>query len=227
MKKFKPLYTFASLWKQFVMFTKNFRRKDTGELVCKDTLELGDVTANDIEVRDIKCRKVTATGEIKTSSKITATGVVKGSSFDGDTAFETIKDRDEHLRFIEGDFTPTASVNIEYNFSKWSLSGSHLMIAMSGKLTAGASISSYEISAEVALPDWILDKLIPSANDVLDFKTVPTTSTGYSQAQSLSCYCAKSTGKIVITSFSSLTVGSDDEFFRIQFDFIIDNAETE
>lgn len=45
MKKFKPLYTFASLWKQFVMFTKNWRRKPTGELVNKDKLEVEDITA--------------------------------------------------------------------------------------------------------------------------------------------------------------------------------------
>ena len=44
MKKFKPLYTFASLWKQFVLFTKNWRRKPTGELVNKDTLELDNAT---------------------------------------------------------------------------------------------------------------------------------------------------------------------------------------
>lgn len=42
MKKFKPLYTFASLWKQFVLFTKNWRRKPTGELVVKDKLECFD-----------------------------------------------------------------------------------------------------------------------------------------------------------------------------------------
>lgn len=220
MKKFKPNYSFADLWKQFVLFTKNWRRKSTGELVNKDTLELGDVTANDIEVRDIKCRKVTATGEIKTSSKVTATGQVSGSKFVGDTALETIKDSEEHFRFVEGDITIETITGVTQTYGKWSLSGTHLMIVLAGELTA--EISSVTL-ATITLPEWVVNKIVPiSLSGRLINSSVSAVAPDESSSTTLYFTAYKST-YITIKASCAVPVGAQRNF-RIQIDLLIDNT---
>ena len=230
MKKFKPNYSFADLWKQFVMFTKNWRRKSTGELVNKDTLELGDVTANDIEandidVRDVTCRKVTATGKIKT------TGDVEGSKFKGDTALETIKDRDGHLRFVEGDITMNTITGITQTYGKWSLSGTHLMITIAFTISSGTSFGTSMLAIINDIPSWVMDKIVPSGDtekQVAVKYADEWIDTNAPQTQHLYCGVQKvDNTTLQLARWGGSVTFSADTFFRLQFDLIIDNAESE
>lgn len=226
MKKFKPLYTFASLWKQFVLFTKNWRRKPTGELVNKDKLELedvtaNDITANDIDVRDIKCRKVTATGEIKTSSKVTATGEVSGSRFVGETDMSKISNNN-HYRFVEGDITMETITGVTQTYGKWSLSGTHLMIVLCLTVDGSTSLTASDLLCNVDLPLWIKQKIVPIFSFYVLTNTYDAWNTGGSRTD-FAAYLTKQDGAVKVIMGANFNT-STTRYVRMQFDLLIDTA---
>ena len=125
-------------------------------------------------------------------------------------------------RFIEGNITPETIAGLTYTYTKWSLSGSHLMIVLAGSC-ATMTLSNNVTFANISLPKFIMDKIFPltaqgrvshaSLNNYYDFS--------YKSACNLSLVKGAN-GLIVIGwgigSSSTLTAGT----FRIQFDLIID-----
>ena len=180
MKKFKPLYTFASLWKQFVLFTKNWRRKPTGELVVKDKLE----------------------------------------------CFENIVDKDGHKRFIEGEGT---IINMPENFvvtyNRWSLCGTHLMIVLA--FTANSTtIGTGDVKIQYALPDWVKTKIVsPAENIAVVFNEFSGTTAGATTTKQ-GFALLKGLNNVELQKYYNGTF-ANNSYYRVQFDLLIDNAESE
>lgn len=147
--------------------------------------------------------------------------------------FENIVDKDGHKRFIEGNGTPTAVEDNEtptavegvtFNYAKWSLSGSHLMVVCDIKITAETVLSNNSISVDFTPPKWVLDKLYPSINPYLDAKKIDVRTAGYVVSGSyLDCYCYINDETDIRISNLAHTAGEADEYVRIEFDFLVDN----
>lgn len=157
------------------------------------------------------------------SGNITISGnLAVSGSISGTIPFETIKDSAGHNRFVEGDVVHFTDVTgLTRTYSKWSLSGSHLMVVVAGTLANGTVIPSGYMLGRVDIPQWIKDKIYPTfGNTIAAQKFIAYNSDG-STTQETNLFFAKGSNIEIYVSAMTLT---DDRFFRVAFDLLIDNA---
>lgn len=151
----------------------------------------------------------------------------EGAKILGDVPFEQIKDAQGHLRFIEGAITAPEMENIEILYSKWSLSGTHLMMVIAGRTTEANTVftnASFSISN---LPQWIFDKIVPIyRTSYIDRGQFLASADEDLTTTTLSLNMQKSASYLTIASFSPTTIAKISGF-RIVFDLLIDNEEPE
>ena len=131
---------------------------------------------------------------------------------------ETIKDIAGNLRFIEGEGTEPAIPGVTISYLKWSLSGTHLMMVLSGKIDNGTSITA-GVFGRFAIPSWILDKIYPVEGTFIENKQIAIYGTDYT-TQTLSVSLNKASTNLYL-NVASITLTADRSF-RIQFDLLID-----
>ena len=139
----------------------------------------------------------------------------------------TLVDAQGHDRFIEGDITPTAVEGVEYTYTKWSLSGTHLLIVVAFTIASGTTwVGGAGIRGEILLPQWIKDKIVPTIPDgtYIDYKVSYSfnTSTGSPSVQ-IGAYLAKSATDVISFTTGGFTAVAYDVAGRIQLDILIDN----
>ena len=134
--------------------------------------------------------------------------------------FENIVDKDGHKRFIEDDITLEAQEGLTSTYAKWALSGSHLLIVIAGTVTNGSTINGK--MCDIDLPQWIKDKIIPIASNVVSTYTLSLRSSD-NTTQGVWCALYKTGDDKVQVHTGSLTLTADRNF-RAEFDLLIDNA---
>lgn len=137
---------------------------------------------------------------------------------------ENIKDSAGHNRFIEGDVIPaqTLPTGFEIVYSKWSLSGSHLMFVVAGNIANGTVVTGLQFGITKDLPQWVKDKIYPVVQSVLEYKTTYIYGGDYS-SQAMNCALVKTDdGDLRIQVAQTLTATAD-RTFRISYDLLIDN----
>lgn len=139
---------------------------------------------------------------------------------------EDIKDVNGHNRFIEGDLIQSSPVTgMTVTYAKWSLSGTHLMFVLAGTADNGTTLPWTEVfvSTGPSLPDWVFSKIYPTyASTFVETKTIKAYNSGGATTQDMTISLRKGTNSIYIT-LQNVTF-TDDRYFRIQFDLLIDNA---
>jgi len=133
---------------------------------------------------------------------------------------ESLVDSQGHDRFPKGDIEIEEITGITKTYGKWSLSGTHLMIVLACKCENGAIFVSGNTLAEVDIPTWILDKIIPIFSTQVERKSTSCYGADYT-TQTLQVNLVKSSGKLIIQT-GSLTLSATRDF-RVSFDLIIDN----
>ena len=140
-------------------------------------------------------------------------------------ALESLKDTNGHNRFIEGNITTTALTGVTYDYAKWSLSGTHLMLVIAGKIEDGVTIADNFTFGTADIPEWISNKIYPSYfGNYIEFKTIKARSTTSWAGKDYDIRMCKVSGDLVITKNNAtendtgVTLG-----FRMQFDLLIDN----
>ena len=137
-------------------------------------------------------------------------------------AFENIVDKDGHKRFIEGDLEEIEHEGVTFNYAKWSLSGSHLMIVIACSLANGTAVTSSWGVGNVTLPQWVYDKIYPVfAGSLIDMRGVNAYGNDWSN-QSVQIKCAKASNNKLYFEFGAVTI-TKDRGFRYQLDLLIDN----
>ena len=147
-------------------------------------------------------------------------------SLAGGSAFENIKDKNGNPRFIEGDLTLllTPELMEAYGatvlYSKWSLSGTHLMIvacvSFSKETKQSGSIQMFKVN----LPDWIKEKLVPIFSTYLISRVlVPKYPNGNLSA---SLYSSNNEVTINLNNLIDNPITANC-VARYQFDLLIDN----
>ena len=152
--------------------------------------------------------------------------VVNGSEVNANQ-LEGILDKDGHQRFIEGNGTNGEHSGISYDYSKWSLSGSHLMLVLAGTIDANALLPDNVALTSFELPEWIRNKIYTVAGyQVIEAKEISVWISGtISEAYKEQILLQKtSTGVLIAKATRTQTASESECKFRIQFDLLIDNA---
>ena len=135
---------------------------------------------------------------------------------------EGILDKDGHNRFIEGDLTVATKEGVTATYSKWSLSGTHLMLVLAITIDNAVEYANGDDIFSVDLPQWIRNKIFPTRLGIIEYKAVTAIGQDYS-TQSFSTYLWKDGALLKLNKSGALTL-SAERSLRIQFDLLIDNA---
>lgn len=135
------------------------------------------------------------------------------------TIMENIVDSKGNKRFIEGDVNVATISGLTPIYSKWSLSGSHLMIVVTCAVDNGTLLS--EKLADVEVPDFILNKIYPTILTTVYAKEVSYyNNSNQDNVQKANLGLDKRSDGLKIY-FSPITMNAD-RTFRVQFDLLID-----
>jgi len=129
----------------------------------------------------------------------------------------TLVDSKGNPRFIEGYGEATETTGLEITYNKWSLSGTHLMLVLAGSVTNGTTLNG--VMTTFKLPNFILEKIYPIANDFIEFKQIVmrASNLGSQNAE----FISKKVSNGISIQISSITLNSNKSF-RVQFDLLID-----
>ena len=152
---------------------------------------------------------------------------VVGDEFTGDIAFtgdvkcfENIVDKDGHKRFIGGDITTETTEGFTFNYGKWSLCGTHLIIVLAGSVANNTTFTAKVVGVLQNVPQWIRNKIYPLFSSIVARDEVVLFNEDYS-TQTAYCYLTKTTNDLQLY-LGSITA-TKDRIFRIEFDLLIDN----
>ena len=141
-------------------------------------------------------------------------------------SLEGLQDAEGHNRFIGDDLVDSEIEGLTLNYSKWSLSGTHLMLVLSYSITAQTSLSNYTDLAYAQVPEWVISKIatISGQTNRAILKDFNSTNQYGSPDQTVSLALNKDTAnnRLYIQTADSVTLGADT-YLRIQFDLLIDN----
>ena len=137
------------------------------------------------------------------------------------TIMENIVDSQGNKRFIDGDGDFEEITGITKAYTKWSLSGTHLMIVCAFNVEANTVISGSQKILDLSeMPSYIRNKIVAVyGNVILRSPFALWYSDGTSISQTYALY-EDSTG-LYIRSLNSATP-TNDALCRIQFDLLID-----
>lgn len=135
--------------------------------------------------------------------------------------FANLVDADGHDRFIEGDINLNESVPEEITkvYGKWSLSGSHLMFVLCIDLAVKNFTSQTDL-AHITLPSWVMNKIAPLFDVVIDRKTFIAFANDYTTQEPV-VYLEKHSDYVSLI-LNAINV-TPAKHCRIEFDLLIDN----
>lgn len=158
---------------------------------------------------------------ITDSNTVSSTGSVTAPTM------ENIVDLAGNKRFVEinGILTERGLVLTD-TYCKASLSGTHLMLVVSGVLPADADIDAYGLFATFTLPSYIYDKIHAVGGDFIELKSCTLMNTNnYGDTKTFNGFLrlwgdsVLAIGKLIS---EPTIVTSVDRAFRLQFDLLID-----
>lgn len=183
--------------------------KDYDQIYFADTITTKTVDDDLVVVITKGGKTITITDANSVSSE----GIVDNPTM------ENIVDLNGNKRFVEGNCDTQTIEGVTYDYNKWSLSGTHLMIVLGGSVANGTSITA-SLIASITLPQWIVDKITPLVSTFIENKTISLRGSDLS-TQTLSINLAKE-GQLLTLRSGTLTLTAD-RVFRVQFDLLIDN----
>ena len=145
--------------------------------------------------------------------------VEQESKINGIKVFEDIKDKDGHARFIEGTLTQETISGITPSYSKWALSGTHLLIVVCGTIANATALSSTQL-VTIDVPKWILDKVSTIYSNVVTYHSDSIYGSD-GTTQTINNYLAKLSNSLAI-QIGSITT-TKERIFRFAYDLLIDN----
>lgn len=144
----------------------------------------------------------------------------------GTVKFEDIVDKDGHKRFVEGNITIETITGVTQTYGKWSLSGSHLLIVVSGSIADTTEIANGAYIAKITLPAWFLNKIVTTwGNRFIEVKSFSIYNDDFS-AQTIAIGIEKFDNLLSLRNIGNFTA-TKQRGYRFAFDLLIDNEEQE
>lgn len=137
--------------------------------------------------------------------------------------FENIVDKDGHKRFIEGNGTNEVISGITFTYSKFSLSGTHLMFVIAGTCNNATELTNSLLFSSFTIPSWIWNKIfgVWQTTNVIRQQIIMYADDWTTQSPSF--VLAKGTDNRITVRHVGTTTLTADRSFRMQFDLLIDN----
>lgn len=136
-----------------------------------------------------------------------------------------IEDTNGNKRFIEGDITVETIEGVTQSYGKWSLSGTHLMIVVAGSTAANTTIGDNTTIADISLPRWVMDKIIPGSFAGGQFVAANNQkfyTSSYTFTEKVLPLLKISNNRLrILNNAGSFTLTNPTEF-RIEYDLVID-----
>ena len=140
---------------------------------------------------------------------------------------EGILDGQGNNRFVEGNLTTVEQTGVSYNYYKWSLSGTHLMLVIAGTITAGSTVSSGSRLATVELPSYIANKIqgwVESGTHYIPTFKLSATAVGWQAATQYNINLTRYINELRISTLENIVATDNDLYFRCQIDLLIDSS---
>lgn len=161
------------------------------------------------------------------NGNVVISGTITANKFIGVTEIETIKDNENNNRFINGDvLLGSGAVGLTKVFGRYSLSGTHLQIAVLifNETANDITLKTYNLIAHCNVPSWLANKIYTLYDTmVVELKTfdIANDSSLLTIKTSKKVYLETSGNEIRIVAGENITLQSND-FMRISFDLIIE-----
>lgn len=140
---------------------------------------------------------------------------------------ENIKDASGNLRFIEGAGVNSEISGVTITYSKWSLSGTHLMLVLAGTIANATSLADGNTFVEYEIPEWIADKIYTVWGETnIEVKNINVYNQNWT-FQAMSFNIRKTATKTLLIRNIGGFTATAERSFRIQFDLLIDNEDGE
>ena len=123
-------------------------------------------------------------------------------------------------RFIVGNGNPGSLTGLTVASTKWTLNGNNLVFEVLG--TFSGDLTGFNILSTFTLPEWIANKIITPASNIVDILTCKMVSTKDASGTDIRVQVTKSGVDIFFTNVSNLTI-TDMSIFKIRYNIIIDN----
>lgn len=191
-------------WTEYVGYTiKSAKINATKSFALEDIAIDGDVDV---------------TGDVSITGDLEITGDAK--------IFENIVDKDGNKRFIDivGAVNPLVE-GLTGTYCRASLSGTHLLVVLAGTIADESVLTNGMTFATFELPQWIRDKIVPVWSTYIERKSVTLWADDWS-SQEDNMSISKVSNGVAIISLTPVTLTKERKF-RVQFDLLIDNAESE
>lgn len=165
-----------------------------------------------------------STGAINTGTPIYDSHATPKSYVDNNIKLSAIKDINNNNRFIEGVITPNDISGLSYTYSRWSLSGTHLMIVLCFGTTIQTTLTAGTTLCSITLPEWVYNKIYGSYGEkvVSSISTTVRNSVGGGLGD-ISFRLVKENNALEIRNISNITIDAN-RYVRCQFDLLIDNS---
>ena len=136
------------------------------------------------------------------------------------TNTENLVDSKGRNRFIVGNGNPGSLSGLTVASTKWTLNGNNLVFEVLG--TFSGDLTGFNILSTFTLPEWIANKIVMPASNVVDILTCSMVSTKDASGTSIRVQVTKSSRDIFFTNVSTINI-TDVSIFKIRYNIIIDN----
>ena len=133
---------------------------------------------------------------------------------------ENLVDSKGRNRFIVGDGNPGSLSGLTVASTKWTLNGNNLVFEILGSFSG--DLTGFNILSTFTLPEWIANKIVTPASNVVDIITCDMISLQDAGSTSIKLQVTKSGRDIFFTNGSTITI-SELSLFKIRYNIIIDN----
>lgn len=161
------------------------------------------------------------------NGNVVISGTITANKFIGVTEIEKIKDSKNNNRFISDDvILGKDAVNLTKVFGRYSLSGTHLQIAvlLHNETPNDITLKKFNLMAYCVMPYWVANNIFPLPNaTAIELKTfdIGNTSDILTIKASKKIYLEKGGTNLRILAGENITLQPND-FVRISFDLIIE-----
>lgn len=133
---------------------------------------------------------------------------------------EALVDSNGKQRFIGGNGNPGSLSGLTIASSKWVLNGTNLIFEILG--TFSGNLSGFNILSTFYLPEWIINKIVTPASNVVDILPCEMISIKDASAITIRVQVTKSDNTIFFTNITNIAI-SNISLFKIRYNIIIDN----
>ena len=123
-------------------------------------------------------------------------------------------------RFLESNIGGETISGLTFTYTKFALSGFHLMIVICGSIEDTTSLTANTLLCKVDFAHWLAEKIVPVVGQIVSTNQTTLWGSDYT-TQTLNVNISKDSDKLEFRVGQNITL-TKDRTFRLEFDLLID-----